>query len=218
MKTLLLPKDLLIPQDARQTAVTQSQKESWLRLMERERTNQFASVASGDRASGKSSNSQAYFQAGAEQFNEGIEANSFRSGLSEMGGLPATSVLRSGMLPANSEGYARYLNSGEAALLPPGMHITPDGGAEVSAPLGIEAGAGLPLLERMLRQRWPRANVLIAKEFDGLRIWIRDPDLLKNPKGLDELVAQIKEELAGEGLSLNSLTVNGETVFCNKEG
>lgn len=217
MKTVFLVKDLLLPSETRQASITQSQKESWLRSMEHERLSQFSSVAARDRAAGKVADSASSFGAGVKQVNAGgAETGAFRTGLSE-GGLPTASLFQRGPLPISQEGYSRHLERGNSAFLPSGMYATPDG-VEGSAPHDIAASAGLTFLERQLRQRWPRANVLVAKDGDGVRIWLRDPDLLKERSILGELVVRIKNGLASKGVFLNALTVNGETIFCNQGG
>lgn len=216
MKTLLLAKDLLMPPDARQSSVTQSQKESWLRLMERERSSQFASIASA--ASGKTENLSPPCTARAQQGNQRVFVNEMPKGTHEVVGPPAASLFREGLSSTSRGGYGLLDRGGNAALLPSCVPSALDGGKQEAALEGVSAGAGLPLLERQLRQRWPRVNVLVVKDSDGVRIWLRDPDLLKNESTIDSLVAQIKKELAGQGVSLAALTVNGEAVFCNQEG
>lgn len=207
-----------MPPDARQSSVTQSQKESWLRLMERERASQFASISAA--ANEKTENSSLPFVGGAAQANQGISASGTlaRGTLGEVA-LPAASYFREGLLPSYRGEYARPASGVETTLLPSGLPVAQDGGAAAGVALdGITAGAGLPLLERLFRQRWPWANVLIAKDDDGgVRIWLRDPDLLKDRSALTNLVAQVKKELAGQGVPLAALTVNGEPVFRNQE-
>lgn len=217
MKTLLLANDLLMPPGARQSSATQSQKESWLRLMERERSSQFASISAV--ANGKSESSSLPFVSGAEQANQRTAASgTLPRGAPEVVALPAASFFREGLLPSYRGEYARPASGVETVLLPSGLPVALDGGAAGVALDGITAGAGLPILERLFRQRWPWANVLIAKDDDGgVRIWLRDPDLLKDRSSLTDLVAQIKKELAGQGVSLAALTVNGEPVFRNQE-
>lgn len=216
MKTLLLAGDFLAPPDARQPSVTQSQKESWLRLMERERSSQFASISAElNRETGDASSP---FNGGAEQVNQGaLAGGTLPRGSPEVVVLPAASLFREGQLPINRVGYASLDSGGATALLPSGMSVALSEGAEAVALEGITPG-GQPLLERLLRKRWPRVNVLIAKNDDGVRIWLRDPDLIKDRSALENLVAQIKKELASQGVFLAALTVNGETVFCNQEG
>jgi hypothetical protein len=217
VKTLLLTKDFLVPPDARQSTVTHSQKESWLRLMERERSSQFASISA--EVNGKTENSSLPFAGGMEMVHQRVLASGcLPRKVSEIVALPQVSLFREGVLPIGRGGYACPSSGVETALLPSALPIARDGDAVGAALDGITVGAEMPDLERLFRQRWPRANVLIAKDDDGVRIWLRDPDLLKDRSVLTNLVAQIKKELASQGVSLAALTVNGETVFCNQEG
>lgn len=205
-----------MPPDARQSTVTHSQKESWLRLMERERSSQFASISA--EVNGKTENSSVPFAGGMEMAHQrALASGSLPRKVSEIVPLPQASLFRESMLPIGRGGYGGPASEVETALLPSALPIARHGDAMGTASDGF-AVAEIPDLERLFRQRWPRANVLIAKDGDGVRIWLRDPDLLKDRSALTNLVAQIKKELAGQGVSLAALTVNGETVFCNKEG
>lgn len=216
MKSLLLDRALLILPEVRQTSVTQSQKESWLRLMERERSSQFASISAAE--SGKTENSVQPFVDGGQQESQEALANGMPGGGREVSGLPAASLFREGLLPITRGGYATLDSAGKTVLSPSCPFLAQDERGPGGVLDGVSAGVGASFLERLLRQHWPRANLLVAKDADGLRIWLRDPDLLEDRSAIDSLVAQIKKELAGHGVSLAALTVNGETVFSNQEG
>jgi hypothetical protein len=220
MKTGALFEDLLTQSGLRQTPITQSQKDSWLRLMERERSSQFAPVLADKASTGTSGAlSQATRPVGFAGFRTTVPDQS-PAGSRELSQASGSARWSGGWANA-AEAYGRQAAASRSdfSSQPALAQIDPmpmDDSA--AATFSAEGTAALPSLERLLRQRWPRSNVLVARDGDGVQVWLRDPDLLEDKQALDAVVAQIKKALVEEGMHLTSLTVNGETIYCNQEG
>lgn len=219
MKTGALLEDILTQSGQRQTHITQSQRDSWLRLMEHERSTRFAAVQSDKgtvETSGTMSQTTRPFDFAGIR-NSGLEQPSTSGNGSS---LASGTTVRTGNWADAAEAYGREAainQSGFSSLAVSGQNDSMLGSEGFAVDFGSEAAAAQLFFERLLRQRWPRSSVFVIRNDDGVQVWIRDADLPADPQSLAAVVVQIKKTLANEGWRLASLTVNGETVSYDQE-
>lgn len=218
MPSVVLTNDLLRPPEARQQLVSRSQKEAWLRQMENERRSQFASVA------GNPDDARAMEQSlgGGGRMPGAVERPPEVSGLRHVSthgqSLLAPVVPRHAAVPTGLTGYGQYPDQSILPQSPPLVQRVVLASDESSLAPAAGQGVAWPSLEHAIRRLWPRVNLFLTKDKDDVRIWVRDVELLSQREAIATVVNHIKSQVAGDGLRLKSLTINGETIFCDERG